>query len=162
MKKSTSILVGVALLLVLGGAAVAVAQVAPSPEPGVRDRIRREGPGKPWRGLGFHVLHSDGVAVRRDGTQVEFRTQTGIIRAVDAGEITIESPGNYVQTYKIDGDTRVRAMRRQGSFEDLETGDAASVYAVKSGNDYLAKVIGSRGEPSDRLRELMEGETESG
>ena len=147
-------------LVLAGTAAVALAQESspsPSPEGNRQEKLRklREGRGAKLR-PGAMVLHSDGVAVRRDGTTFEFRTQKGIIREVSATSITIESPDDYVQTYRIDGDTVIRDKRERGSAEDLKAGDVASIRAEKSGSDYLAKHVHSGGEPGPRLKELLD------
>ncbi len=159
MKKALSVvLVGVFLI---GTAAVAVAQEAsPSPSPdGKREeraRKLREGrPGK--RDRGFLVLHTDGVAMRRDRTTFEFRSQKGIIKEVSAASITIESPDKFVGTYKIDASTTVREKGEPSSASDLKAGEMAQVRAEKVGNEYVAKVINCVGEPGPRLKELLEG-----
>jgi hypothetical protein len=159
MKKVLSVvLVGVFLIAT---AAVAVAQEAgpsPSPDANRQERARNLREGRPGKaGRGFLVLHTDGVAMRRDGTTFEFRSQKGIIKEVSATSITIESPDKFVQTYKIDGDTVVREKRQPSSAQDLKAGEMAQVRAEKVGNEYLAKLINCVGEPGPRLKGLLEG-----
>ena len=159
MKKILSVAL-VALFLV-GSAAIAVAQEAtPTPSPGtrVRERAAKIREGRPGGRVGrdFVVLHTDGVGMKADGSTVEFRTQKGLITAVSATSITLKSPGNYVQTYKIDGDTKVREKRQPSTVGDLKTGEMANIHAVKSGEDYLAKLINCTGEPGPRLKALLE------
>jgi hypothetical protein len=158
MKRVLSVvLVGVFLI---GAAAVAAAQEAspsPSPDANRQEQKRKLREGRPGKaGRGFLVLHTDGVAMRRDGTTFDFRSQKGIIKEVSATSITIESPDKFVQTYKIDGNTVVREKREPSSAEDLEAGEMAQIRAEKVGTDYVAKLINCTGEPGPRLKELLE------
>jgi hypothetical protein len=157
MKKIFS--VAIAALFLVGSAAIAVAQEAtPTPEAKQRERAAKIREGRPGGKVrrDFVLLHTDGVGMKADGTTVEIRTQKGIITAVSATSITLKSPGNYVQTYKIDADTKVREKRQPSTVGDLKTGEMANIHAVKSGEDYVAKLINCTGEPGPRLKALLE------
>lgn len=148
-----------AALVLLGSAAVATAQESPSKAP--EDKQKEDGRErrerfKAKRQDGFRMIHSDGVAMKADGTTVEARFQKGIITAVSSEEITLESPDDYVETYIIDGDTKVFAKRQKSSSGELKVGEVANVRGVKSGDDYLARFIRSGGEPGPRLKEFLE------
>jgi len=158
MKKIFSVAFA-ALFLIGSVAAVAVAQEA-TPSPGAKAQERgakiREGRAGAKVRRDFVLLHTDGVGMKADGTIVEIRTQKGIITAVSATSITLKSPGNYEQTYKIDANTKVREKRQPSTVGDLKTGEMANIHAVKSGADYVAKVINCTGEPGPRLKALLE------
>jgi hypothetical protein len=156
MKKIWIVALGAVLLL--GFATAAFAQQA-SPTPQVKatngqvrklqgDKLRKE----------LVPLHLDGVALNRaDGTLVDVRFQKGIITAVSADSITLKSPGNYVQTYKIDANTKVREKGQPSTVAELKVGEMANVRAVKSGDSYIARIIGCVGEPGPRLKALIGG-----
>lgn len=165
MKKIFSVAFA-ALFLIGSAAAVAVAQEA-TPSPGAKLEERaaksqergakiREGRAGAKVRRDFVLLHTDGVGMKADGTIVEIRTQKGIITAVSATSITLKSPGNYEQTYKIDANTKVREKRQPSTVGDLKTGEMANIHAVKSGADYVAKLINCTGEPGPRLKALLE------
>jgi hypothetical protein len=148
-------IVGIALtgILVVVLAAAAVAQESPSPAP---EQNREDGRKRPLAGLGFRVLHGDGVGMKADGSTVEVRTQKGIIDEVDGDSITLTSLDGYRQTFAIDDETVVREKRKPSSASDLKAGEMARVVAVKSGDGYTARLINCVGEPGPRLKELQE------
>ncbi|MGQ0678766.1 MAG: hypothetical protein ACT4OM_03750 [Actinomycetota bacterium] len=156
MKKTW--IVALSALLVLGTAAVAGAQEATPPaedkQSEGKGRLReRFSKVREHRGI---LLHKDATSIKQDGTLVETRVQRGIITAVNGQSITLKSPGDYVQTYRIDGETKILEKRRPSSVAGLAVGEMAVVRAVKSGSGYLAKVINCTGEPGPRLKELLE------
>jgi len=102
------------------------------------------------------LLHADGVGMKKDGTMVDLRIQKGIIQAVSATSITLKSPGNYVQTYKITPDTKVKEKRQASSPDKLEVGEMAKVTATKDGADFVARQINCVGKAGPRLQQLID------
>lgn len=149
-------IVAFAAMFMLGSAAVAVAVESPAPEAKQQEGAKRRADRPLKQARDFLLFRSDGVGIKRDGTTVETRFQKGIITAVNAGSITLKSPGNYVQTYKIDANTKVFEKRRPQAAGDLKVGEMAGVHAVKAGNEYVAKLINRVGEPGPKLKELLE------
>lgn len=99
----------------------------------------------------YRLLHSDGVAMKRDGSTVQVRAQTGIIQQVDSDSITLKSPDGYIATYKIDESTKIFQKGEEASAGDLEAGEGAKVFAVKEASAYTAKRINSAGKPGPRV-----------
>lgn len=146
-------IVALAAVFMLGSAAVAVALETPAPANAPEaakkgaDRLRK---------LDFRLIRSDGVGIKKDGTTVEVRFQKGLITAVNDTSITLKSPGNYVQTYKIDTTTKVFEKRQPEPVSGLKVGEMANVRAVKAGNEYVAKLINCVGAPGPKLKALLE------
>lgn len=149
-------IVALAAMLMLGSAAVAVAAESPTPQAKQQERAKKSADRPQKQERDFRLIHSDGVGIRKDGTTVETRFQKGIITEVNAGSITLKSPGNYVKTYKIDATTKVFEKRQPEAVSDLKVGEMAAVHAVKVGNDYIAKLINCVGEPGPKLKELLD------
>lgn len=125
--------------LVVGLATVAVAQEKAE---GDAEAPKRTGElKKRARHLGFRVLHSDGVAMKKDGSTVDVRRQGGTIEAVTADSITLKSPDGYTQTYAVNDETVVRDKRQPSEVGELEVGENVRVAAVKAGDGYTAKLI---------------------
>lgn len=132
--------------LVVGLATVAVAQE--KPEGDTADARKRSGEiNKRGRHPRFRVLHSDGVAMKKDGTTVDVRRQGGTIETVTADSITLKSRDGYTQTYAVNDETVVKDKRQPSEIGELEAGDNVRVAAVKVGDGYTAKLIHGMPEP---------------
>lgn len=135
--------------LVAGGATVALAQQAPSSAPA-------GAPEKSGRVRGFKVLHTEGVAVLRDGSKVAVRTQLGIIDTVTTTLITLTSPDGVKQTFAIDAQTVVRQKKQTVTVGELKAGDLAKVVGLKQGSGFTARVIKTLGKPGPRVTKLLD------
>lgn len=157
-------IVALATMFLLGSAALAIAAESPTPEakqkePKQQERGKKREDARPLKqnkqSRDFRLIYSDGVGLKRDGSTVEIRMQNGIITAVTAEAITLKSPGNYVKTYKIDGDTKVVGKGQAQAVGDLKVGEMAKIQAVKVNGQYVAKLIKGVGEPGPKLKELL-------
>lgn len=153
MKKNLGVLL--AGLLLAGGTAVALAQQAPSPG---SSQPPMPMPTKPTPARDFIVLHTEGVAMKRDGTKVDVRMQKGIIDSAGATSITLTSPDGYKQTFAMDSQTVVKKKRQSATAGDLKAGDMARVVALKSGSGYTAKLVNSAGQPGPRLKKMLDAQ----
>jgi hypothetical protein len=142
-------------IFVIAAAAVAVAQ-EPVPSATASDPNRAARRAERRAPRDFFPLHSDGVAMKRDGSTVQFRSQKGIIQAADGDSITLKSADGYEQTYVISDQTKVREKGKPSTAADLKSGEVAKVLSVKESSGYTARLINSVGEPGPRLKELVE------
>lgn len=85
-----------------------------------------------------HMLHSEGVIERQDGTYVTVRMQEGEVTAVSATSITVQSADGYASTYVINGDTELERDRADGA---PRIGDTVHVRATVSGSTAMADDI---------------------
>jgi len=159
MKKALSFAMAIGFLLIAAMVALAadtppVPAAAGAAQASAKAGLREGKKDRP----DFSLLHADGVGMKRDGTMVDLRIQKGVIQAVSDTSITLKSPGNYVQTYKVNADTKVREKKEASSVDKLKVGEMAKVTATKDkdGAEFVARTINCVGEAGPRLQQLID------
>ena len=124
------------------------------------------------------TLHGEFVVAGKDGKFVTVKVQTGVVTDVSDTSITVKSSDNFIGTYVINGDTRIRVRhhpaqpnsgaekRTPATASDLAVNDIVWIVATVDGSDSNARLIvarspkaatgGSAGNPTARPPAVFE------
>jgi hypothetical protein len=107
---------------------------ASSAQPQEKNRDHRK------RSLVRRALHGEVTVGGKQTRVIEF--QRGTVEKVSATSITVKSRDDFIGTYVVADDTRVRQAGEPGIISDIKAGDKVRVVAVKDGDTSTAKRIG--------------------
>ena len=145
-----------------GGSSVApeVQNDSASGDPTASDPTRSKQRGKLEKGRFGHgprlgpwgrPLHGEFVVAGKDGNPVTVMVQSGIVTEVSATSITVKSSDNFVATYVINGDTKIRARHEDDKSKTTAGKRAAATAADIAVDDnvwIVATVDGSNANAS--------------
>jgi hypothetical protein len=92
------------------------------------------------RSLVRRALHGEVTVGGKQARVIEF--QRGTVEKISATSITVKSRDDFIGTYVVADDTRVRQAGEPGIISDIKAGDKVRVVAVKDGDTSTAKRIG--------------------
>lgn len=123
------------VVAILGSGALAMAQSGPEGQQ--RQRGGREGGGKAMR----TIVHSDSIAVDREGTVHNMVMDRGRVTSVDASSFKLERRDKVVVTVTVGDQTKIRRNGEDAKLSDLQAGDNVAAVGEKTGGTVTWRLV---------------------